>query len=118
MYQACAARRGQGIRFCGGAELWAGAYPSWRRGSRTITSVRPTRSTARIPQTPTTRIGHPVGYYVTPSGAPAPAAYHPGGVNCAFADGSVHFIKNSIAPQTWWALGTRNVGEVVSSDAY
>ena len=43
---------------------------------------------------------------------------HPGGVNEAFADGSVHFIKNTISPQTWWALGSRNLGEVISSDSY
>ncbi len=43
---------------------------------------------------------------------------HPGGVNCLFADGSVKFIKNSIASTTWWSLGTRANGEVVSSDAY
>ncbi len=39
-------------------------------------------------------------------------------MNVAFADGSVHFIKNSVAATTWWALGSRNVGEVISSDAY
>jgi len=43
---------------------------------------------------------------------------HPGGVNIGFADGSVKFIKDSISYQTWWALGSRNGGEVVSSDAY
>ena len=43
---------------------------------------------------------------------------HPGGVNVCFADGSVHFLKDSINPQTWWAIGTKNGGEVVSSDSY
>ena len=43
---------------------------------------------------------------------------HPGGVNVGFADGSVKFIKNNINPQTWWGLGTRNAGEVISTDAY
>jgi prepilin-type N-terminal cleavage/methylation domain-containing protein/prepilin-type processing-associated H-X9-DG protein len=43
---------------------------------------------------------------------------HPGGVNVCMADGSVKFIKNSINLPTWWALGTRNSGEVVSSDSY
>jgi prepilin-type N-terminal cleavage/methylation domain-containing protein/prepilin-type processing-associated H-X9-DG protein len=43
---------------------------------------------------------------------------HPGGVNVLFADGSIHFVKNSISNVTWWALGSRNGGEVVSSDAY
>ncbi len=43
---------------------------------------------------------------------------HPGGVNALMADGSTRFIKNSIARKTWWALGTRMGGEVVSSDEY
>ncbi len=43
---------------------------------------------------------------------------HPGGVNIALADGSVRFIKSSINIPTWRALGTRNLGEVISSDSY
>jgi prepilin-type N-terminal cleavage/methylation domain-containing protein/prepilin-type processing-associated H-X9-DG protein len=43
---------------------------------------------------------------------------HPGGANVLFADGSVKFIKNTIGYPTWWALGTRNGSEVISSDAY
>jgi prepilin-type N-terminal cleavage/methylation domain-containing protein/prepilin-type processing-associated H-X9-DG protein len=43
---------------------------------------------------------------------------HPGGVNTLFGDGSVHFLKSSISPQTWVALGTINSGEVISSDSY
>lgn len=43
---------------------------------------------------------------------------HSGGVNVGFADGSVKFIKDSISVPTWWAIGTRNQGEVISSDAY
>ena len=43
---------------------------------------------------------------------------HPGGVNVGFADGSVKFIKDTINLQTWWALGSRNGGEIVSADAY
>jgi prepilin-type N-terminal cleavage/methylation domain-containing protein/prepilin-type processing-associated H-X9-DG protein len=45
-------------------------------------------------------------------------SFHPGGVNVAMADGSVKFIKNSIAMNIWWALGTRANGETVSADAY
>ncbi len=43
---------------------------------------------------------------------------HPGGVNILFADGSVHFIKNSINVVTWRNLGTCAGGEVISSDSY
>jgi prepilin-type N-terminal cleavage/methylation domain-containing protein/prepilin-type processing-associated H-X9-DG protein len=43
---------------------------------------------------------------------------HSGGVNCCMGDGSVKFIKSSVAMPTWWALGTKDRGEVLSSDAY
>jgi prepilin-type processing-associated H-X9-DG protein len=43
---------------------------------------------------------------------------HPGGINVGFADGSVKFIKDTISLPTWWALGTRNGGEVISADSY
>jgi prepilin-type N-terminal cleavage/methylation domain-containing protein/prepilin-type processing-associated H-X9-DG protein len=43
---------------------------------------------------------------------------HSGGVNVSFADGSVRFTKDGIAPDVWWALGTRAGGETISSDAY
>ena len=43
---------------------------------------------------------------------------HSGGCNVLFADGSVKFIKSSINWQTWWSLGTKANGEVISADAY
>jgi prepilin-type processing-associated H-X9-DG protein len=43
---------------------------------------------------------------------------HPGGANILMTDGSVRFVKDSVARLTWWALGTRNGGEVISSDSY
>jgi prepilin-type N-terminal cleavage/methylation domain-containing protein/prepilin-type processing-associated H-X9-DG protein len=76
------------------------------------------------------------------------ASHHPGGVNCAFTDGSVRFVKDSIDswpidPQTgfatsigvdvknevlfirpgskigvWQALATRSYGEVLAGDTY
>jgi prepilin-type N-terminal cleavage/methylation domain-containing protein/prepilin-type processing-associated H-X9-DG protein len=46
------------------------------------------------------------------------ASAHPGGCNVLFTDGSVKFVKSSISQLTWMALGTRNGGEIISSDAY
>jgi prepilin-type processing-associated H-X9-DG protein len=43
---------------------------------------------------------------------------HPGGANVLFVDGSVHFIKTSINMQTYWKLGTRADGEVISANSY
>jgi prepilin-type N-terminal cleavage/methylation domain-containing protein/prepilin-type processing-associated H-X9-DG protein len=56
--------------------------------------------------------------YIGPYGSPSANSLHPGGVNVCFSDGSVHFIKSSIGLQPWWGLGTRNMGEVISSDQY
>jgi prepilin-type N-terminal cleavage/methylation domain-containing protein/prepilin-type processing-associated H-X9-DG protein len=47
-----------------------------------------------------------------------PTSNHPGGVNVSFMDGSVRFIKNSVNLQTWWFLGTRGRGELISADTY
>jgi len=46
-----------------------------------------------------------------------PTSNHSGGVNVGFCDGSVRFIKDSINMQAWWAIGTRDGGEVISADA-
>jgi len=43
---------------------------------------------------------------------------HPGGVNVLFGDGSARFVKDTIDMQTWWSLGTRSQGEVLSADSY
>jgi prepilin-type N-terminal cleavage/methylation domain-containing protein/prepilin-type processing-associated H-X9-DG protein len=56
--------------------------------------------------------------FVGQLGSAAPNSNHPGGVNVAMADGSVRFVKDTIGLETWWAIGTRNSGEVVSADQY
>ena len=43
---------------------------------------------------------------------------HPGGANFLFGDGSVRFLKSSIALDVYRALGSRNGGEVVGADQY
>ncbi len=48
----------------------------------------------------------------------AASSFHPGGVNCLFMDGSVHFIKSAVSYPAWYALATPAGGEVVSSDSY
>jgi prepilin-type processing-associated H-X9-DG protein len=43
---------------------------------------------------------------------------HPGSVNVLFCDGSVKAIKSTINTNTWWGLGSRKGGEIVSADSY
>ena len=43
---------------------------------------------------------------------------HPGGVNVCMGDGSVRFVKDTVNYLTWWGLGSRNGGEVISADQY
>jgi prepilin-type N-terminal cleavage/methylation domain-containing protein len=56
--------------------------------------------------------GNDYGQYITVSSA------HSGGVDVATGDGSVRFIKNSIAADVWMALGTRSGSEVISAGSY
>jgi prepilin-type processing-associated H-X9-DG protein len=56
--------------------------------------------------------GHPTSTMIGAS------SFHPGGVNVAFLDGSVRFVKDTVNQQTWWALATRAGGEVVSADSF
>ena len=44
------------------------------------------------------------------------SSFHTGGINVLFGDGSVRFVRNTIAPATWEAIGTRTGGETVSLD--
>ncbi|WP_422924665.1 DUF1559 domain-containing protein [Singulisphaera sp. PoT] len=45
-------------------------------------------------------------------------AFHPGGANFLFGDGSVKFLKETISMRIFGALITRAGGEVISSDQY
>ena len=45
------------------------------------------------------------------------SSYHSGGVNVGMLDGSVRFVKNTIAQATWWAISTRAGGEIIGADS-
>jgi prepilin-type N-terminal cleavage/methylation domain-containing protein/prepilin-type processing-associated H-X9-DG protein len=120
MQQSCAAAPGTTtLRFCGGnGQLWVASFPNWV----VINGYNHFGTPNQIPCTnrldPSDANSPWAGYYVTVTGSAPPSSRHPAGVNVAFSDGSVHFIKNSVAPNSWWALGSRNGGEVVGSDQY
>jgi prepilin-type N-terminal cleavage/methylation domain-containing protein/prepilin-type processing-associated H-X9-DG protein len=58
------------------------------------------------------------GFFVFLRAIMPPSSRHPGGVNAAFGDGSVRYVKDSINVSTWRALGTPAGGEIISSDSY
>jgi prepilin-type N-terminal cleavage/methylation domain-containing protein/prepilin-type processing-associated H-X9-DG protein len=55
---------------------------------------------------------------VNDAAAATASSRHSGGINVCMCDGSVKFIKQSISVNTWWALGSRNLGEVIDASAY
>jgi prepilin-type processing-associated H-X9-DG protein len=48
------------------------------------------------------------------NGHKAARSRHPGGVNVAFADGSVRMIQDGITPAAWQAMGSMNGEEVIT----
>jgi len=97
-----------------GAYLLA-AYP-WHVAVNAYTHMGPPNSVSC--QNPATEYFGSWLTFVGPSHSAPPSSNHPGGANICFTDGSVRFVKETVGLQTWWALGTRAGGEVVSSDSY
>ena len=58
------------------------------------------------------------GFFISLRAVMPPSSRHPGGVNTLFGDGAVKFVKDPVNLAIWRALGTRNGGEVVSSDSF
>jgi prepilin-type processing-associated H-X9-DG protein len=85
--------------------LWHSGYPPQTR----FTSIMP-------PNTWSCDYGTGGGNAIW--GAHTASSRHPGGVNVLLCDGSVKFIKSSIARNTWWAIGTQANGEVIQADSY
>jgi prepilin-type N-terminal cleavage/methylation domain-containing protein/prepilin-type processing-associated H-X9-DG protein len=57
------------------------------------------------------------GYYIDPGVRPnVLGSGHTGGVNAVFADGSVHFIRDTISPITLLRLAIINDGQVITED--
>ncbi|WZO99806.1 DUF1559 domain-containing protein [Isosphaeraceae bacterium EP7] len=66
---------------------------------------------------------YPTCMVMKPGTQNSPGAYglasnHPGGANVVLTDGSVRFLKETVAFQPFWALGSRNGGEIISADSF
>jgi prepilin-type N-terminal cleavage/methylation domain-containing protein/prepilin-type processing-associated H-X9-DG protein len=62
-------------------------------------------------------VAFPYPYYGS-EGTAEVFAFHPGGANFTFGDGSVKFIKETVSIRVFAALVTRSGGEVTSADQY
>ena len=99
----------------------SGSFPA-----RSSVPMRPgrTRSANRTPRCPGRHTGpEPDGSWVEVpnfSGADDDDFWslHPGGCNFLFADGSVHFLKQTIGARIFSFLSTRAGGEVIGAEQY
>jgi prepilin-type processing-associated H-X9-DG protein len=48
----------------------------------------------------------------------AARSYHSGGVNALMGDGSVRFVKSTVAVYVWQSLSTMSGYETISADSY
>jgi prepilin-type N-terminal cleavage/methylation domain-containing protein/prepilin-type processing-associated H-X9-DG protein len=90
---------------------------NWHVGNMLVTRynhVMPPNGLSCVPTTtPNSGLGNRVNYK---GSATTASSWHVGGVNMALADGSVRFVGNSIDIKTWWALGSRQEGDIVAED--
>jgi prepilin-type N-terminal cleavage/methylation domain-containing protein/prepilin-type processing-associated H-X9-DG protein len=88
-------------------EAWSLALPSYTLGNLLV---------GPNPKTPNCNVAS--SNAVNQPGVYGLSSRHPGGANVLMVDGSVRFMKDSIALPTVWALGSRTGGEIVSADSY
>jgi prepilin-type processing-associated H-X9-DG protein len=64
------------------------------------------------------RLGCNVGCHSDNAISAPASSQHTAGVNVLMGDGSVRFIKDTIARRTWFALGTKAGNESISADSF
>jgi prepilin-type N-terminal cleavage/methylation domain-containing protein/prepilin-type processing-associated H-X9-DG protein len=87
---------------------------NWAWGVMGLTFGTPL--TAPNPKTPNCSISP--GNTIENPGVFTFSSYHPGGAHGLMADGSVRFLKDGINPLVILSLGSRDQGEIMSSDAF
>lgn len=91
--------------------LWSGAEPLATMNN-SYTHISPPNTWSCYPSNTLEQIWGGAASAITAS------SNHQGGVYLGLSDGSVRFVKDTIDLQTWWALGSRDSGEVVTGDEY
>jgi prepilin-type processing-associated H-X9-DG protein len=100
-----------------------GTGEGWASGTRASLRNTGTMINASFPAGPApaaAALGKPgeIAAPGTPAYVGGFSSRHPGIINAAFGDGSVRYLKSSIAPATLWMLGNRADGEILDSDKY
>jgi prepilin-type processing-associated H-X9-DG protein len=101
-------RRGRLWNCWQGETLFSTLYPP----NNTIADVCYSCPGVANPRAPCTAIGSGNG------AIQSARSMHSGGVNTVFADGSVHYITNSIDTTTWLLLGSRNDQQVLPTSGF
>ena len=104
-----------------------GVDQGWASGTRATLRNAGSRPNMRPPGLITIESG-PIEYeaYIDEASAPDTAveyvggvgSYHAGGVNALFGDGSVRFLKDSVASETYRLLANRADGEMLDAGSY
>ena len=115
-YQACTALDAAGGKAMDMASRTGGAWAVGGMASTTYNHVGPPGATSCSGMAGMMMPGNTA--MVNTSFQSPPSSSHPGGVNVLFGDGSVRFLKQTVALNVWRAIGTRNGGEVLSADSY
>ena len=92
---------------------WSGARRNYTVSGATCTDHWQTGTTC-IRQPPNSQIDDP-GNRVPYRNNTTVNSFHTGGIQVALADGSIHFISNSIDFQSFKAMAIRNDGQVIAS---
>ncbi len=94
----------------------AHVFESGHIGRAWISGFALTAPTYLHVNTPNTAIGHFSTTQVEGDHVVSPSSRHRGGVNMVLADGSTHFIRDSISKPVWWSIGARDDGRAVNID--
>lgn len=100
------------INFCDGVSLPDPIF-SKPHGRAWISGWTLAANTYMHVYSPNNRNCHLYGGEHTGENIVSPSSRHPGGINSLMGDGSVKFFTVSINQEIWWALGSRNGGEVI-----